>query len=334
MAYQTGTASDVNDLLDKFRLFAIAQGWTANRWATMGSGRELCIQKSSAYFNFRAWNNETALVNGSDQASKTGIAINGSDGYNGANAWDRQPGYPQRRSGATVDQAHAWFPLVINLGPFPAYHFFAPDSKTLYAEVEISTGIFLRFGCGSLDLFNPAAPGGGRFFYATGGQHVTNGTSFFEWLGSDSDNTSYALEEVPFRCADYCTSQAGSGLTGSYVRVQHDSFDNWAFSGRDSSTSNTGSFCQGGGVHDRPIRDLSPNSLNGVGVLLPNIVSVNRNQEYLNPIGTVPGMRYMDMTNYLPGDEFTLGSDTWKVFPWYAKGGRSGQRGIAYLKVA
>lgn len=333
MAYQTGTASDVNDILDKFRLFAIAQGWSVNRWATVGSGRELCIKKGSAYFNFRAWNNEWALVNGDDQADKTGLAINGSDGYLGGNAWDRQPGYPQRRNSAPLDQAHAWFPLVINIGPFPAYHFFAPDSKTLYAEVEVSAGIFMRFGCGSLDLFNPAAPGGGRFFYATGGQHVTDPTSTsIPWLEVDVDDSSLSLEEVPFRCADYCYD--ASFLSGSYLRVQHDSFDNWAHSAKVPSTYNTGSFCQGGGVHDRPIRDLSPNSLNGVGVLLPNIVSVNRNQEYLSPVGTVPGMRYMDMTNYLPGDEFTLGSDTWKVFPWYAKGGRSGQRGIAYLKVA
>jgi hypothetical protein len=41
----------------------------------------------------------------------------------------------------------------------------------------------------------------------------------------------------------------------------------------------------------------------------------------------------MDMTNYLPGDEFTIGSDTWKVFPWYTKGGIGYNRGIAYLKV-
>ena len=82
------------------------------------------------------------------------------------------------------------------------------------------------------------------------------------------------------------------------------------------------------------IRDLSPSPLNGVGLLLPNVVSVNRNNEFLNPIGVIPGMRYMDMTAYLPGDEFTLGSDTWKVFPWYSKGGvLSATRGIAYQKV-
>lgn len=333
MAYETGTSSSVVDLLDKFRLFAIAQGWTANRWATVGSGRELCIQKGAAYFNFRAWNNETMLVNGANTASKYGITLNGSDGYSGAAAWDRQPGYPVRGSTSGGDQAHVLFPLVITTGPFPAYHFFAPDSKTLFAEVEISTGIFLRFGCGSLDLFNPAAPGGGRFCYSTGGDHVTNATSTSSWLGVDADNYNYAMELVPFRGADYTVNNSSYSF-GSMVRAAFGSFDNWAGSGSTVSTSGLQMACQGGGVHDKVLRDYSPNPLNGIGLLLPNIVSLNIGDEYLSPIGVIPGMRFMDMTNYLPGDEFTIGSDTWKVFPWYAKGGIGYNRGIAYLKVA
>lgn len=332
MAYQTGTSTDVNDLLDKFRLFAIAQGWTANRWATVGSGRELCIQKGSAYFNFRSWNNETMLVNGTNTASKYGITMNGSDGYAGGNAWDRQPGYPVRGSTSGGDQAHVMFPLVTTTGPFPAYHFFAPDSKTLYAEVEITTGSFLRFGCGSLDLFNPLAPGGGRFCYAVTGQHVTNSTTTTNWLGVDADSSSYAIELVPFRGADYASNNSGYSF-GSMVRAAFASFDNWAGSGRTVTTSGLQMACQGGGVHDKVLRDYSPNPLNGIGLLLPNIVSLNVGDEFLSPIGAVPGIRYMDMTNYLPGDEFTIGSDTWKVFPWYAKGGIGYNRGIAYLKV-
>lgn len=336
MAYETGTSSNVVDLLDKFRLFAIAQGWTVNRWATAGSGRELCIQKGAAYFNFRAWNNETMLVNGSSQSGKYGITLNGSDGYSGAAAWDRQPGYPVRGSTSGGDQAHVLFPLVITTGPFPAYHFFAPDSKTLYAEVEISTGIFLRFGCGSLDLFNPAAPGGGRFIYSTASQHVTAGTGSSDWLNVDADSGSQA-ELVPFRAADFSSTNTTTGSSGrsaaSMVRVQFGSFNNWAGSGRSVSSSGLQMACQGGGVHDKVLRDYSPNPLNGIGLLLPNIVSLNISDEYLSPIGVIPGMRFMDMTNYLPGDEFTIGSDTWKVFPWYSKGGIGYNRGIAYLKV-
>ena len=81
MAYQTGTATDCNDLLDKFRLFAIAQGWIANRWVIAGSGRELCLQKGSAYFNFRSVQYENPTFNGyAAGAGMYGIILNGSDG--------------------------------------------------------------------------------------------------------------------------------------------------------------------------------------------------------------------------------------------------------------
>lgn len=337
MAYQTGTSSNVNDLLDKFRLFAIAQGWTVNRWVAAGSGYELCISKGTAYFNMRSCSNETVIVNGSSGANKYGIVLNGSDGYSAGSAWDRQPGYPVRMSTTGGDQWHTLFPLVTTTGPFPAYHFFAPDSKTLYAEVEVTTGVFQRFGFGALDVFNPACPGEGRFVYSTSSGHVTNLTSnSSDFLVADADNLSHATEFVPFRAADVTVSNdvtSSYRVSASAVRVAFGSFNNWAGSGRSVGTTGLAMACQGGGCHDKVLRDFSPNPLNNVAILLPCIVSLNVNNEFLSPIGTIPGMRFMDMTNYLPGEEFTLGSDTWKVFPWFSKGGIGYNRGIAYLKV-
>lgn len=333
MAYETGAATGPNDLLDKLRLFAIAQGWTVNRWVTIGFGRELCLSKGDAYYNMRSYENETVFLNGRTTYQRYGISINGSDGYMAGDQWDRQPGYPVRPDGSNgYDQRASHVPFVTNYGPFPAYHLFAPDSKTIYMEIEVTAGTFLRFGFGSLDLFNPSSAGGGRFFYATGGSaSVTNElTSGNTWLNNQIDDNSFALEEVPFRGADY---GAYGEQIGSFVRAAFDSFDNWCSSQRNGSSNVTPQSCQGGGVHDKILRDSSPNPLNGVGILTPNVVSVNRANEYLHPLGVVPGIRFMDMTNYQPGDEFALGPDTWKVFPWYQKGGRSFQRGIAYKKV-
>lgn len=330
MAYETGTSTGTVDLLDKFRLFAVAQGWSVNRWVTAGSGRELCIAKAGAFFNFRAYVSETVIANGTSATGRTGLSLNGSDGYDAGLAWDRQPGFPM--TGTT--QLHAYMPLVINTGPFPSYHFFAPDDKTLYCELEFQIGSFLRFGCGSLDLLNPAAPGGGRFFYATGGNPgVTNSISPSAWLSASGDDATSALELVPFRLADYGPGGAWGRLYGSYVRAAFGSFDNWACSGRNVESVYTGMAAQGGGCHDKMLRACGASPLNGAALLLPNIVSLNIANRYLSPIGVMPGLRYMDMTNFLPGDEFTFGPDTWKVFPWYSKGGKiSGNRGIALLK--
>lgn len=330
MAYETGSANGPNDMLIKLRDFASAQGWTVRRDVAAGNGREVCLSKGSAYFNLRSYEGENITINGSGSANRYGIAINGSDGYASGSAWDRQPGFPENRSPTATNQAQANLTMPIHYGPFPSYHLFAPDDKCIYLELEVASTIYQRLGFGSLDLFNPAALGGGRFFYATGGSHGTQSISSSTWLGSEIDNGSYAMEEVPFRGADINTNALRAG---SFLRASFDSFDNWCGSGRSSTSTTQAQVAQGGGCHDKYLRDLSPNPLNGVGVLLPNIVSVLRGNEYLNPVGVMPGLRYMDMTLYQPGEEFSLGTDIWKVYPWYQKGGRSWQRGIAYKKV-
>lgn len=328
MAYETGAATSTLDLLEKLRVFAIAQGWTVNRNVAAGSGREVCISKGSSYFNMRAYANENIVINGSGVAGKYGIAINGSDGYAGGSAWDRQPGYPLRTTTTGGDQAHATMEVVANTANFPAYHFFA-DTNCIYVELEVASGQFQRFGFGKLELFG-AVTGDGRFFYATSYGHPTVGAGSIAWLNNDMDQPNYAQECVPFRSASYTTvSKVGS----SFLRAAFDSFNNWCGSAYTAGTSETGQACIGSRSISFPIEDWAPAPLNGVGIIVPQTVGVLRGDTLINPVGTLPNIRYMDMTNYQPGAEFAFGGDTWKVFPWYQKGGVGGQRGIAYKKV-
>jgi len=329
MAYETGTASSVSNLLTKLSTYLLAQGWTINRDVVAGSGRELCVSKGTAFFNMRAYENESMVINGIVN-TRYGIALNGSDAYGAGSAWDKQTGYPLRTTTTGGDQAHANMPLPVYFGPFPSYHFFTPNANTVFVELEVANGIFQRFGFGSLDIFNAGASGGGRFFYATGGSHPSTATGSNTWLGSHSDQASYALELVPFRCADYTTTKA---LSGSFVRVGFDAFDGWAGSARTIAGTEVAEACQGGGIHDKVIRDFSPSPLSGVGILTPNLVSINRAGVGLSPLGTINGMRYVDMTGYAAGEEIILGADTWKIFPWYQKDGITYGRGIALLKV-
>ncbi len=131
----------------------------------------------------------------------------------------------------------------------------------------------------------------------------------------------------PGRSFEYTTSQNASGF---FVRGAEGAFDGWFHSNR--SNGYTGREIYGSYNIDRIIAEFAPDPLNGVGVLSPNVISVKVG-EYLRPLGTMPGLRYMRMDNYLSGDEFSLGSDTWKVLPWYQKGGYSYERAMAFLKV-
>lgn len=330
MSYQTGTATGAIDLLDKIRLFAIAEGWTVNRNTILAGSVELCINKGSNYINMKAAENVSLMVNADTDPNKYGIVINGSDGYDGGADWDRQPGYARRDvTPSSTDQYHSLLPFVINFGPFPSYHFFSQNSgDCIYVEVEVATGIYLRMGFGSLDLYDPTEAGGGRFFYATCCEHVTNSLGSSAWLGNDIWQVNYTMEEVPFRASH---GNIPSGQGGSALRGAFDTFDNWA--GSAAYSTNTPLEQAVCGHRDRALMQAAPNPLNGVGVLIPVTASFNRANQYYHPVGVVPGMRYMDMSRYLPGDEFTFGGDTWKVFPWYNLGGRSYNHGIAYLKV-
>ena len=330
MSYETGTATSINDALDKLRLFAVAQGWTQNRWQEITGGNELCISKNDAYFNFRSGEAATMLVSGSNGSNRYGIIINGSDGYNESAAWDRQPGYSRREiTPSASDQYHAFLPLVNNFGALPSYHFFAPNQKSIHIEIEIATGVYHRLGFGSLDVYNAAVIGGGRYFYGVCSQHVNNSLSFNSWLGTHIMSSS-TMEEVPFRAAGIGLSR---GRAGSAVRCAFDSFNGWAGSANGNSSTLLEQACQGGAAHDRVLLQSGANQLNGVGLLTPIIVSANRSNSSLSPIGQMPGVRYMDMTNYTVGEQFTIGADTWQVFPWYSKGGRSQQLGIAHKRV-
>lgn len=337
MAYETGTALHAADLLQKFQAFAAGQGWSINKGESIGSGWQTFISKGSAFFSFRAFVNESMLVlESTPVANGHGICVSGSDGYNGSLAYNQQPGCPVRQD-SPGNKYWVCTQFGVNPGPFTSYHFFAPDNKTLYAEIEVMAGVYQRFGCGSLDLLSTNVPGGGRFFYATSAYPMML-TGSNSYLVTDIDGSTQ-LEHVPFRGGSF---SAGFRGQASLVRCAGNSFDNWAVGAQNARASVAGSSGSGSatdmaatgpGCHDRILRDFNPNPMNGVGILVPCMVCMNETNQYIRPIGTLPGIRYMDMTLYNPQAEFNLGADVWKVFPWYNKGGLSFQCGIAYKKV-
>jgi hypothetical protein len=136
---------------------------------------------------------------------------------------------------------------------------------------------------------------------------------------------------VPFRMSGYTTSP--NWLCGSFVRAGFAAFDNWAMSARSANpTSYTEMACQGTNCYTKPLIEIEDTMINSAAVLFPTVVSLNIGDEFLSPIGSMNGFRTLNIVNFEAGDEFTLGSDTWKVFPWYSKGSKCKNRGVAYLK--
>ncbi len=325
MAYETGTASTPIDLLDKLRVFAVARGWTQNRNdSPSGTEREVSLSKGGHFINLKGVNGANIFL--LNNQSRHAIALSGSDSYSSGDDWDLQNGYPV--DFGTTARFNVATIFAINSGPFPSYHFFSDSSGDyIHCEVEVASGFYQRLGFGVLNLYDPATPGGGRYYYATGGKHVDDSTGSSSWLGVPiNDNRS--LEEAPFRGGTFGIDSVDAG---SLLRVNHPDFNGWASSSISQSNAYTGAAAIG--LRERAMLQLSASPLNNTAVLTPINVAADLNNVSLIPFGTVPDMRYMDMTIYQPGDEFSLGPDTWKVFPWYSKGGRSYEFATAYKKI-
>ncbi|TYP83875.1 hypothetical protein BCL69_10401, partial [Nitrosomonas communis] len=94
MAYETGIATSLFDLLDKIRLFAITQGFTQNEFTVVDSAtKRLYMQKDTAngggltfYFGIEAFV--------SSGATSTELRIRGATGYTSGAALSSQPGAP------------------------------------------------------------------------------------------------------------------------------------------------------------------------------------------------------------------------------------------------
>lgn len=339
--YETAGASNVNDLLDKFRVFALASGWTVDFSGTRQDtqvntntgtyafpnsdnpnpgvavpGNSLVIHKGDCY---AAWHTDTRVVPiawANPGPYLLGQVFPGP--YSGAVQ-------PQKQAGCTPGN-------ITNklVGPFQAYHFFSGDTY-LHAVVEITPGEFRHFGCGLLE----------RAGAVTSGAYVTNthwnqGTNFI----SDPANAYHA---VPFDAlGDYNT---GLGWNATHIRADSDAVSprNIALNARAGTTPDRGGW--GGYVagSNRDGRDalgagllqVGPSTLTGRSVLVPLIAGVTRPDGFGSVLGTPRDMRAVRIDNLAPGDAVTIGPDTWLVFPCSRKNGVSGQEnsrnaGLAY----
>lgn len=79
-----------------------------------------------------------------------------------------------------------------------------------------------------------------------------------------------------------------------------------------------------------PLMGLLPNAWNSEAVLLPIRAYKVRPSYKLSLTADLENARYTRIDNYTPGQIVTLGSERWKVFPWYRKDttARNGGSGI------
>lgn len=364
MAYITGASADIHTLLTAIKNFAVANGWTANTSdtytltftspvtgsATHADTRSMVssVSTSGAY----ATQGETSLTANRVVLTKNGVSYqlfavnkklikNGVSGtYACLEAWVCE-GFTAGVA-ANLQTNNRKFVMI---GPMAtslyAYHLFS-SGDFVHVVIEETSGRFRHLSFGFINQY-------GSF---PGGQYLTAGCPIESSTATALDFTT-SNNQIPFGSNGIGTSGsvlATNGYPGTYVRANIDSLTvgwrilstGWPVSGRDSygcSSYGNDANSRGGSTqnsyysltHDLAYH-CAPQSYNGLAPMLPCYVGVNR-MPYVGTwtlLGEFPDVRFLNISNFNPGDELTLGTDVWKIFPLWNKAYTLGAEPISY----
>lgn len=379
MAYITGASADINTLLTAIRNFAVANGWTANvtdnytlafttysstNYVAHNNNRTLLqgFGGSDAYRN----QGETSVVATRTVLSKGAATYqllayhkklikNGVLGtYAVLEIWacdDFTAGID-----ASLQTNNRKFGLI---GPLSTslygYHLFSAGDY-IHLVVEETPGRFRHLSFGFVNKY-------GEF---SGGQYLTSGNPY-ESGTTTPYNFNTGNHFVPFGANGFSSSRASLATYAQAITAVRADIDGWTVGWRAISygywdTANLD--CIGPGGYANVVNgragyvvystqvsmhslfsDLayhcSPQSYNGLAPMMPCYVGVNRTP-YVGTwtlLGEFPDVRFLNISNFNPGDELILGTDVWKVFPLWNKAYTLGAEpisydyGVAYRKV-
>jgi hypothetical protein len=333
MAYQTGTATSQEDLMNILQTFAAANGWTVDIMSTTNDW--MAMNNGSVYVQFR-WDNSTGIAFFHSRGFiNTSTAPGNHTDDDGCGTVDATAPY-----NATVSTGRR---LNIGNGPYTAYHFFTDGTtKYIHVALEYSPGQFRHFSVGSVNKIGNWI--GGEYcvtsFIGSNAHIINSSTHDFLWSGVASGSTTADANECgSMHVESFPNQTVGQG--------KWQLFSNQSASlGNDRQSTPRPRIASPGGMfsHNPWLNSFGPfraSLLNGFLPLIPIPVwwkDLTPAPDQLMLLGFVPDVHLMQMANLTPGQEFVIGADTFKVFPALKKssvgsGEESQNCGIVYRKV-
>lgn len=318
MASTSGTAANVLALMQAIRDFATAYGWTNDHDAS----DRLHLHKGTLYVSFR-WAASNPTNVGIFHA--LGFVNSGTDPGNHTD--DSGQGVISGVDATIATGRHA--PLINGSMTYWIFE----DTSYLYVVVKTATNDYRHFGWGAVDEVGDDWTGG-TFAY---GWRWNSGSSDFDLLAVRTDSAmlldalgtelafaaSVHLEGIPNQAAGKW------GVVGDLSSAGTDR-------GSSARTKIVGGFRGGIG------RQHPWSSQNQAGLVplysIPILAKVNSDTD-LYLLGTMPGVRGVDLSFFAAEDSIVIGGQTWRFFPSKARGAYDGvtqttaKQGIAYLVV-
>jgi hypothetical protein len=329
MAWETGVASDLDDLLDKMCTFAVAEGGFTEITQIGSTGRQsdmYILQRGSIYWWFLG--NIQVLTNYGD------------NGFLEMRMMNTQPNLSNRTT-LNLGQRYLTKAQLWNKddGPFTNYWFYSNGNNCLVV-VEVVPNVFTHWCFGVLDKFSTWT--GGEFLaginMGSPGWNQTSG----EWLIGTTAFSSYG--SYPF---SYDQGNA-SAYGANYLHYPQDSYGDYRDFAIMESTSADGQSCLSiatynlsnappqnniGGV----LSYYSPNSFNSRAVLVPLWCFVYDTSSARRMIlGHVSNMRFLNIELITPKEMIEV---KWGCYPFIQKDGDNtvatitGKSGYAYERI-
>ncbi len=323
MAYLQTTATSVSDILNTIATFASGLGWTVNRNDTFTSGsntrRILTIGRAGAdYAHFFSDLSNTTKTNLNLMRS---IGVSTTGDY-------------------TTNTQRSTTPIVNLLGGGPYVNFWlfgeSGSNPYIHCVIEHAAGRFRHFGVG--ELVKKGVWTGGSYCYG----HEWSQTVSITHVPTNNSHTAMFSEQASaastagsMRCNEADSTANGlSGVDNSYAVYNNGSTRKVCTGFRIPNTSGAFPYvddCMG-------LQNYTFSTYNQRVHLirLKHFVSVAGG--YWRHVGEPAAVRAVNIEPFQNGEEFTIGSDVWKVFPLVRKGSVSGQEysgyyGVAYKKV-
>lgn len=331
MAYETGVATSAEDLVSKLFTFLTSGVIFTTPWTQdnldIGTNKA-SIHLDNCYVHFQ-WTDSPGNAIAVCQSLGFILAGTAIDAHTN----DSGNGLP-----TITTERRAQFGVA---GPWTKYHFFAYEgaNPAVYVVVEESPGIFRHaFGFGNAIKYNDYT--GGEFAYGC----------YWSQNANDIDVPSAQWHAL---LLDGCNS-ASQELLGGTMHVEGmpngPASHKWGVFVNDTVASNDGDGnrrvilfgASRGGPWVRELSWMRSSQLNSYKILMPITIwyrdTLDTPDEVI-PLGEMPNVAMVNMANFSPGEEITVGSDTWMVFPWVRKqrldAGTEESRhgGYAYKKV-
>lgn len=334
MSYINEDVTSLQDFVTKLNTFLTGTpGWTQDQFDT-GAGKWALNKNGSGYdiyVSFR-W----------DTSSKNHLGIYQALGYTGGN----DPGaHPDDSGSGAVSGTDSVIDDERNapITDTPVQYWCFEDDHYAHVVVETTAGKYVHFGFGQFDKTGDWTGGeyayGFKFFSNSTNVGIRGSNSFLlDGLCKDADPAGQNDREL------FCATVHAEGLPNE------DGASKWAVQmgdqgsgdlGQDTATEARIHFC--GGFRGGPVaRTFGRFNANSAKALIPAyplaIFYWDRTDDSGRFMGFVKDIRGVNMEYFVGGDEVTVGSDTWVVFPSYFKqtngaSGTTGWQGIAYKKV-